>query len=181
MLWNATTGERTRTFGATDGNGGYRDLAFSPDGTLLAAALGFGEDTTRNEAQLWNPATGAQVARLPASARHTVIDVEFSPDGSMLAGTGYDTVADGLTGEVLLWDVRQQSRLASPTGAPTSPVFSPDGSQLAVVDSREGKVRIWDLAKGRTPPSSAAAPDCHSPRRSAPTAKCSPPVARNSG
>ncbi|GAA0909997.1 hypothetical protein Vau01_114980 [Virgisporangium aurantiacum] len=149
VLWNANTGERVRTFGATDGNGWFEDLAFSPDGTLLAAAIGLGKDSTRNEAQLWNPATGAQVARLQASPRHTVIGVEFSANGEVLASTGYNTASDELDGEVVLWDVRQQSRLASLPGSPSSPVFSPDPSRLAVADSRDGKVRMWDLAVGR--------------------------------
>ena len=57
-------------------------MAFSPDGTLLAAAYGDGY------VRLWNPVTGQAVgAPLPADTGlgGGVYGVAFSPDGKLLA------------------------------------------------------------------------------------------------
>ena len=70
--------------------GGVEDVAFSPDGKLLATA---GSD---GYVRLWNPATGQAVGgELPADPGtgllgHTVYGVAFSPDGTVLVSTAVD-------------------------------------------------------------------------------------------
>ena len=66
-------------------NFGVNEVAFSPDGKLLAAAYGDGY------VRLWNLATGQAVgAPLPADTGPvgSVSGVAFSPDGKLLATVG---------------------------------------------------------------------------------------------
>jgi dipeptidyl aminopeptidase/acylaminoacyl peptidase len=109
-------------------------VAFSPDGTVLAAAAG---DVLR----LWNVRHRlGGVFAVPGG----VFSVGFSPDGSIVA-TG------GSSGEVRLWNVSTHraevltgaSRLAAPLVA-----FSPAGRILAVVGSG-GAGELWNWAARR--------------------------------
>jgi serine/threonine protein kinase/WD40 repeat protein len=73
------------------------EVAFSPDGTLLAAA-----DFTRG-IKLLDPATGRERALLEAAEDNTITCLSFSPDGSQLAAaTNNHTVH--------LWDLRALRR-----------------------------------------------------------------------
>ncbi|MFD7778849.1 WD40 repeat domain-containing protein [Streptomyces sp. NPDC059753] len=61
-----------------DDDAAVYDVAFSPDGSLLATA---GQD---GSLRLWDPATGLMV-REPLDHSDSVMAVAFSPDGSLLA------------------------------------------------------------------------------------------------
>jgi len=163
-LWNPATGRAVgaplRPAGAPLHAAtvyGVDEVAFSPDGQLLASAASDG--TVR----LWNPATGQPVgAPLHAtSARYGVNAVAFSPNGRLLAS------ADG-DGTVRLWN----PATGQPDGAPLRPVraplpgsaqigvsgtvftgvdgvaFSPDGTLLASANN-DGTVQLWNPATGR--------------------------------
>ena len=67
---------RSRTFAAH--NGAVQSVAFSPDGTLLAAAE---DDTT---AKLWDLRTDKRLLTLRGHSR-AVTSLAFSPDGTRLA------------------------------------------------------------------------------------------------
>jgi WD40 repeat protein len=113
-------------------------LAFRPDGALLALAV---KDGT---VQLWQPGTGELLCKLDAH-RLATKSVAFSPDGRWLASTGDDAY-------VRLWDTTALPQTEGCNLAPlaemiggtlTVPfaVFSPDGAEIASVDSHTILIR----------------------------------------
>ncbi len=109
----------------------FVDVAFSPDGTLLAAM-------TFSDTLVLNPADGEQVATLPGST-HLNGRVAFSPDGSQL-------VTAPSRGPVRLWEPTTGEPLASLDGAGArvrSAVFSSDGTRVLTASS-DGMARSWE-------------------------------------
>ena len=112
-------------------------MAFSPDGTLLAAGCGDGT------VWLWHPATGQHIGPLHATSsfRYGVNEVAFSPDGTLLASADTD-------GTVRLWHTATGQPAGSPipaVGAQNAVVavaFSPDGTVLAS-GGDDGTVGLW--------------------------------------
>lgn len=95
------------------------DMAFSPDGAVLATA---GRD---GKAILWNTADGQRLHTIPAHT-NTCASVTFSPDGRWLATNGRDEC-------VRIWDATTHAevhRLETP-GDTNSLAFAPDGNYLA--------------------------------------------------
>ncbi|WP_433265465.1 trypsin-like peptidase domain-containing protein [Actinosynnema sp. CS-041913] len=114
--------------------GSIDDLAFSPDGTLLATT-GSG-----SEVKVWDATTGAEVTmlttRLGASA------TTFSPDGKRIAVVVED-------GSAFLHDVATGSRvgvLSTEWRGVGSVSFTSDGSSL--VTACEDLIRVWDVRTG---------------------------------
>ena len=121
---------------------GVLQVAFSPDGKLLAAAYGDGY------VRLWNPVTEQPVgAPLPADPGKKLLGgVAFSPDGKLLATGDED-------GYVRLWDPASRRPigaplLADPGGSVIGMAFNPDGKLLATADV-DSTVRLLNVAAHR--------------------------------
>lgn len=125
-----------------------RSLAFSPDGTVLAAAGGNANDFAIH---LWDVASGQLIDTLSGHS-DIVWGLAFSPDGSMLASVSSDRTA-------LIWDWRNKNVLKTLDfpGEVSSVSFSPDGQVLAVggVDELQGQVQnaaVWTYSVGAWEP-----------------------------
>jgi hypothetical protein len=145
-LWNLATGKLRTTFRCA-GSGGISAVAFSPDGKTLAAA----GSSDRGLTCVWDPATGARLARL-TDGGGGIASVAFSPDGKTLA------VGDR-HGVTFLWKP-SAARIAGQLNDPGrngvgSVAFSPGGKSLAVGDSY-GSTYLWNPASRQI---TAALPD----------------------
>jgi WD40 repeat protein len=120
------------------GNQMPAQVAFSPDGSLLAIA-------TMNQAiQLWDVASGEVSSTFEMQSDNHAFNIEFSPDGTILA-------AGGLGGTVRLWDVGKGQIARTLEYGDESGIhdvaFSPDGSILAS-GGTVPTVRFWDVTTG---------------------------------
>jgi WD40 repeat protein len=111
--------------------------AFSPDGKLLASALGNGEML-----QLASPSTGEPV-RFVGTQEGEFTSLTFSPDGGHLA-------AGTREGWIHVWAVTGGRPLHSRkahTGGVWALAFSADGKSLAS-GGEDKAVRLWETATG---------------------------------
>jgi hypothetical protein len=116
-------------------------LAFSPDGSRLAAATGVA--AISGSVQCWNIGGAPTPMLFEGAHRDLVYAVRWSPDGKTLASGGYDA-------RIVLWDTasgKQLRSLLGHNGAIFSLSFSPDGSLLASA-SADQTVKIWRVRDG---------------------------------
>src|SRR5205823_1772859 len=125
-----------------DGHRDYvLDMAFSPDGRLLATA---GE---KRPVFVWDAATGKRVAALPYGLPIGASAVAFSRDGRFLATALPE-------GAIRLWEVATwtaQNEYKGHRDRPTTLTFAPGGQLLS--GSLDTTVLAWDF---RIPPARAA-------------------------
>lgn len=114
-----------------------RSLAFTPDGSTLAAAGGDREDFAIH---IWEVASGQKIGILGGHG-DIVWNVAFSPDGQMLASVSSD-------GTAKIWDWRNGDilKILDFPDQVGSVSFSPDGQALAVGgldDLQNLRAAIW--------------------------------------
>src|SRR5262245_22654458 len=120
----------------TGGISANLDLAFSPDGQLLA---GPGPDNT---VTVWNLATGNQTALKGHTSQIQCVAFR-PPDGRHLVTAGKD-------GIVKFWDAeagREVRELKAHAGEIIGMAFRPDGQLFSTIGEDEA-VRLWDVATG---------------------------------
>ena len=119
-----------------------RGLAFSPDGTALAAAGGNTEDFAIH---VWEVESG-QVLGYLGGHSNIVWSLAFSPDGQLLASVSNDGTA-----QIRDWRSGDMLKVLNFPGPAVSVEFSPDGQTLAVggVDALENNIQtaaVWTYA-----------------------------------
>jgi WD40 repeat protein/serine/threonine protein kinase len=127
--WQAHPPHLDNIYPTNNGNGAVR---FSPDNRSL---LTFGSDT--NSVRVWDALTGQRRCELTHN-KGKCRDVQFSPDGRLVATAGMDN-------QVYVWELATGAKLASlahPDWVFTA-VFSPDGKQL-LTGCRDYMARLWD-------------------------------------
>ena len=165
QLWDIETGSLLRTL-TKDDTQLLRDVAFSPDGTMLAVAGSTGSEweDRRGAIQLWDIETGSLLRTIPAVGAHSDSDgffrIAFSPDGNIIASAREAT-------SVQLWEVETGDLIWLPSGSsyanwwndPAGYVygvtFSPDGGTLAIMGHNKA-IRLWDMDTGSLETSSTA-------------------------
>jgi WD40 repeat protein len=129
-VWDVQSGKRLFRW---DTFGDLVKLAFSPDGTLLAAARLFETDDglALHEVRVWDVSTGRLVKALDRC--HSF---DFSPDGRQLAVLSRSKCA--------LYEVKDWAKetLVKPLGGAIGVSFAADGQSLIGVVKGEGKFRL---------------------------------------
>ncbi len=147
-LWEVGQLRRSRTI-AVERDDRPNGLAFSPDGSILAAGVG----SRGAEIRLWHVGDGTMLRHFESRKNTHVSHMSFSPDGKVLAaiGRGGAFVSfDAATGT----EVDLLSSI-SRAGGPLA--FSPDRKTLVTTGDRQ-TLHSWDLATGQD---RLATPDAH--------------------
>jgi WD40 repeat protein len=136
--------------GAFNNGPGYiKDVEFSPNGQIIAAAL------TDNTVNLWDIASGTIIRTLSGHS-DDVSTIDFSPDGELLASGagGFDNPGEST---IKIWQVSNGSLIRTLEGHGDwvyDLSFSPDGQTLiscgrdGIYPSVNPKIKIWRVSDG---------------------------------
>jgi WD40 repeat protein/transcriptional regulator with XRE-family HTH domain len=118
------------------GSGYNGRIAFSPDGTRIAAANDTG-------AHVWDVGTGKKLVTFSGHGEGEGLNgIAYSPDGKWIATSGNDAT-------IKVWDAETGGEiftLVGHTGPTFGVAFSPDGQYLAT-SSVDRTVKVWKLPK----------------------------------
>ncbi len=120
--------------------GAVRALAFSPDGSMLAAAGGM--PARYGEVQVWET-SGRRLLKSWEGHSDCIYSVDFDPGGDLLATSSYDRL-------IKLWQVdsgREVRTLKGHADAVYAVVFDLTGKRLFSA-SADRTVKLWDVATG---------------------------------
>ena len=143
-LWDPLTVERLHTLDGTSGP--VEQIAYSPDGTLVAAA-------SADAVRVWRSDSGELASTLQGHT-HGAVAVTFSPDGGRLLATARDMTAT-------VWDPRTGTRLVDAPGYQSftninknGAVFGLHGERVAhdgaqIFDTQTGNVTARVQKRGR--------------------------------
>jgi RNA polymerase sigma factor (sigma-70 family) len=148
-LWDAASGKNVGWLKEGNEESNVTDLAYSADGTLLAAANADGV------IRLWQPDTRKILRRFEGQRLWDPVRVALSPDGKRLASADGDRT-------IRLWEVSSGRKLQQWPWASNWPVsglvFSPDGTTLAASVSAHPNqrgvtgLRAWEVSTGKELP-----------------------------
>ncbi|MBV8882271.1 MAG: WD40 repeat domain-containing protein [Planctomycetaceae bacterium] len=121
---------------------GVMKVAFSPDGSLLAAG------GSASVITVWDVASREVLHTLSGSGHEGALD--FNPDGKLLCSGSSDAT-------VRLWSMDKGSLVATfdaappkiPLGYVYAVAFSPDGSLIASGGAKDSIIRLWNVVQAR--------------------------------
>ncbi|MCC7019089.1 MAG: hypothetical protein IT332_05010 [Ardenticatenales bacterium] len=140
QLWDATSGIVLLRLLTPSEWATSSSVAFSPDGTWLAAG--------GSSLRIWDAETG-DLRQVLQGHRDVVSEIVFSPDGTRLLSASADKTAG-------VWEVRGYGssveplsfRLGGHSGTVGDVAITPDGQQ-AVTSSADGTIGVWDLMRSQ--------------------------------
>ena len=136
-LWDTSTWHEIRTWAPRPGEASFC-LAFSPNGSLLAALVG-------RAIEIWETKTGRLVKSVPLPGNYSSnFAVSFSPDGKWLAA--------GVDDRIALWETkswREKSILGSEVIGQIRPLAAAPSGKALTLGCDDSTVRLWDLTTGQ--------------------------------
>jgi WD40 repeat protein len=139
-VWDSATGQLHLELDGPDDP--LAIVAFSPDGTVLAAS-GY-----QNPAVwIWSVRSGEPLLIIPDPLEGCApMDLAFHPDGKVLAVAGVDWLATGgSTGALSLWDLKERLEVNSLIDGSTAVAFHPTGDRLAA-STLDRTIGLYDAA-----------------------------------
>lgn len=120
----------------------------NPDGTVIATAAGNGQ------VSMISTSTGKRLSSLKLSTAGTIVDLQYSPDGTrLIAAIADDGGYSVFPGAIEVWQPEEKKCIfecSIPERDPSAVAISPDGRFLLMGGS-DGSIQIWDLLAGNRP------------------------------
>lgn len=159
-IWDVASGTKRATLGKSDGCCGDQitSVAFSPDGSVIAAAKAFapGHNPPGRGIDLWSLPSGEFLRSLPGEWR--MWQIAFSPDGKILAGSSDGGQNPTPGGKVLVWDTETWSQRYELDAVAPPIAFTPDSTTLITKSGMTllgwspqmgtYPIEFWDVASG---------------------------------